>query len=153
MWPFFVNPNQRRVRNAARQQFLVWLGARHPNLAARVNPGSGFGAEMAALAADYSLPSANQTTVTAAADDSWWKSLTKSISEAAPQFIQAKAQYDLMKTNLRRAEQGLPPIDSASIAPTVKVQAQTSPEQNKVLLIGAAIIGGALLLPALLKRR
>lgn len=138
----FKSPAQ---KTAARKAFLHWLAQNHPRLSSEVmRDSTGFGPELAALAADYSAPSPNQNQT----DDSWWRSLSKGITDLAPSVIAAKSQYDLMKLNLRRADQGLAPIDSASVAPTVRVQGEIAPQDKRDFmglgLAAAGIIGAAL---------
>lgn len=50
--------------------------------------------------------------------------------DVAPSWIQARAQQRLMKMQLRRAEQGLPPLDASAIAPTVRVGADPALMQS-----------------------
>lgn len=56
-------------------------------------------------------------------------------------------QQKILDANVARARQGLPPINTASIAPTVNVG--VSPEIKNMLIMGA----GALALIFLLKRK
>lgn len=81
----------------------------------------------------------------AAAPASWFDKLMT----AAPQIATSAAQYKLIAENVKRAKKGLPPIDSASVAPTVKVQAQLDPEIRRALFIGGGILAAAAVVAAL----
>ena len=164
-------------KQQARKQFMQWLSRAHPGIASSAY---GYDVSVAGLA-DWGVPtfsapdtrteyvttstapvravSTQKNTATPAqvtSAENWWQAAVRNITEAAPQLIATKAQYDLMKTNIRRAEAGQAPIDSAQFAPTVRVQGEISSadksQLTSVVLMGAGIIGAALLLPALLKR-
>lgn len=154
---------------AARQAFMRWLAIENPALASRINPGMAMNG-LADLLPDYLTPPKDTRTeyVTAApgttakvtttaapaavqAQESWWQSAVSNITKALPQLATSYAQIRLVNSNLQRAQQGLPPIDPASIAPTVKVQGSLDPTLVRNLAIGAALIGGAILLPKLVR--
>lgn len=76
-------------------------------------------------------------------------SLTSIFQTAIPAY----SQYKLMQTNVDLIKQGKAPLDAASIAPTVRVQAGLAPGATSMVryaLIGTgALLGGMLLLKAL----
>ena len=63
-----------------------------------------------------------------------WGSLASSVvstvKDIAPQLVQYKAQSKILGVQLERAKQGLPPIEAANYAPTVKVAADITPEME-----------------------
>lgn len=130
----------------SRELFANWLARRHPKLAARA---AGFADDLGGLMADYSLGASTTPGPITQAEDNWWQSLVKNVSQSAPQLMATKMQLDLMKQNLKRAERGLPPIDSASIAPTVRVQADVPAEARQTAqwatygIMAAIAIGAA----------
>lgn len=63
-----------------------------------------------------------------------WDNIVDAAQKIIPGVVQAKAQRDLYKMQLRRAEKGLPPIDAASIAPVVKVQADIAPQTRQAIM-------------------
>lgn len=62
------------------------------------------------------------------------KSVTETVKEVAPAVIQYKAQSSALKTNMKRAEQGLPPIDYAQYTPAVRIQPEISPQTEQVIV-------------------
>lgn len=66
------------------------------------------------------------------------------IKQAAPAITQYKAQSKILKVQLERAKQGLPPLDTADYAPTIKVQPQLTPETNYAIQQGltSGVSGG-----------
>lgn len=99
------------------------------------------------------------------------KTAVDTVKNVAPAVVQYKAQSQALKTNLRRAEQGQPPINFNDYAPTVKIEPQMTPEieaainriasqsiqktGNEAAKIMPWLIGGiaaVFLLPKLMKR-
>lgn len=56
------------------------------------------------------------------------KSAVETVKNIAPSLVQYKAQSKLLKTQLKRAETGLPPLNAAEYAPVLKVEPSLSPE-------------------------
>lgn len=73
----------------------------------------------------------------------WMNTVSSTIKDIVTQYNQQK----ILDANIERARQGLPPINTASIAPTYNVG--LSPETQQLLMFG----GIALLAILLLKRR
>lgn len=87
---------------------------------------------------------------------SWFSNFTDSIKQIAPALVQYKNQKKIMRMQLRRAEQGLPPLDTSALAPTIRIQPELSPEmydnmKRYVIPFGVGI--GALLIGLLLSRK
>lgn len=123
----------RLSRAEARLRFQTWLRRRFPLVADKA---SGFG------------PGAVMQLGDDAAPQSTWEKLLN----LAPQAVAAASQYKIIKLNLARAEKGLPPIDTAIAAPTVKVQTQLDPESRRAVNyagVGLAALGGLLALKLL----
>lgn len=56
------------------------------------------------------------------------KSAIETVKSVAPSLVQYKAQSKILKTQLKRAEQGLPPMDASQYAPTVNIAPEITPE-------------------------
>lgn len=91
------------------------------------------------------------------AEEGWLDKLIGAASTIAPAYIQFKQQQDILDMQIERAKQGLPPLESAYIAPTVRVEAGMTPEMMTTarrgiteglqnIAIPAMLIGGVLLL-------
>ncbi len=63
-----------------------------------------------------------------------WDNIVDAAQKIIPGVVQAKAQRDLYRMQLRRAERGLPPIDASAIAPVVKVQADIAPQTRQAIM-------------------
>lgn len=70
-----------------------------------------------------------------------WASIVGGIKDLAPAYLQFQNQKKIMSMQLKRAEQGLPPLNVEQLAPTVRVQAGLSPDIKKMLLPALAIMG------------
>lgn len=73
---------------------------------------------------------------------SWGQDVLDLIKGIAPSYFQIKSQSDLMKINIARAEQGLPPIDSSGLAPTVNVGISPAVQQMGYLAVGGLVLVG-----------
>lgn len=125
------------TRGQARNEFDAWLRRRFPlvsDAARGFGPGAlqGMGAEGAPAPAASTTPG--------------W---LQNILNVAPQIVSTAAQYKIIRMNVQRAEKGLPPIDTAVAAPTVRVQAEVDPGIKKALFIGGGIIAAAAVVAAL----
>ena len=69
--------------------------------------------------------------VTLPAAKEWWESGIEAIGTVGTAVLQYKTQKDLIDLQMSRIEQGLEPIDTALIAPTVRVQADLPPAIQK----------------------
>ena len=84
----------------------------------------------------------------------------ETVGKVAQGALQYKAQQDLIKLQMARIEQGKPPIDTALISPTVRVQADLPPAIQKDITdmkrVGVFAVGGvalAIMAFLLLRRR
>ncbi len=68
------------------------------------------------------------TPAEAEAESSWLDKLVGAAKDIAPAFIQFKQQKEILDMQVERARQGLPPLEAAYIAPTVRIQTELSPE-------------------------
>lgn len=124
----------------ARIAFVSWLQNAHPALAAA-----------AIEAAENSSISGNATNglgqyemgppAPEISGGSFWEKLTTGAIALGGTYLTLKAQRDAMKINLARAEQGLPPIDPALAAPTIRTVVDIDPNLARNL---ASNIGSGL---------
>jgi len=86
----------------------------------------------------------------------WFENFTDSIKKIAPALMQFKTQKKIMRTQLRRAERGLPPLDTSALAPTLRIQPELPPEvyrDIKKYVLPAAVGIGAILFGLMLSRK
>jgi hypothetical protein len=57
----------------------------------------------------------------------WWESAIDAVKSTGTAVLQYKTQQDLIDLQMKRIEEGKPPIDTALISPTVRVQADLPP--------------------------
>lgn len=132
-----IHPNVRSLPVSprilkSRGQFLSWLRARHPEVYDRANGGmSGF----AGLGAENAAP---------ADQKDWIDRLTGMLPNLATTYAQVK----LINANLKRAESGLPPLDTSSTAAQVKV----GPSDEAKRYLNYALWGGGALAAILIVR-
>lgn len=117
--------------NIAQEQFVEWVRTNQPTL---------YEATIARIG------------VGASDQQSWWQSFIGAAKELVPVVVSARSQKRLLDVQMKRAQRGLPPLNTAQIAPTVRVQAGLTPELKK-LLIPAAIIGFGLLAFFMFKKK
>lgn len=60
-------------------------------------------------------------------DTPWWESAIDATKSIGTAVLQYKTQQDLIDLQMKRIEDGKPPIDTALISPTVRVQADLPP--------------------------
>src|SRR3990172_5542623 len=113
-----VIPLRRDATPQSAAQFKSWLCAREPRAASILGLGQN---------GDGAIPEAPGF------ENTWLDSLARALATITPVLTQAK----MVDLNLERAKQGLPPIDSSSIAPTVN--AGISPELKTILWAGVAL--------------
>lgn len=123
-------------------QFASWLKAEHPALYRR-----------AKMAADRAVQQKAQLSGLGESDEAakkpWYQTFFQTVATAGTTLLQLKAQKSQLETNLKRAEQGLPPVTYADTGPTIRTQVNLEPDVvdkitssagsniNKVLLFGA----------------
>lgn len=73
------------------------------------------------------------------------KSLMSTVKEVAPGLVQYKTQTKILKTQLKRAEKGLPPLQTSEYAPTLNVSAEITPEMEAAALrVAQSSVGSGL---------
>lgn len=87
----------------------------------------------------------------------WWQQLTSGITSMGTAYLAYEGQKNIIALNTQRASVGLPPLDPATGAPTVRTTVGLSPELmarlqsgGSWLVIGAVGIAGIMLLKSLL---
>lgn len=84
---------------------------------------------------------APQTTTTAAPpQQAWWEKALAAATEIGGAYFGYQAQKDVLKIQQKRAEQGLPPIQTEAYAPTIR-HAVDIPQEFRQQIMG----GGTLL--------
>lgn len=87
----------------------------------------------------------------------WWNKIVSAVETIAPKLIQAKAQRSILKTQLQRARQGLPPLDTRNLSPVIRIQPElpygTASAIKRYVLPGLAIGGGLLILLMFINKR
>lgn len=63
----------------------------------------------------------------------FFKTLSTTVQNVLPQAIQYKTQKDILKAQLKRGEQGLPPLDVMDYSPVFRVAPDFSPESEAAL--------------------
>lgn len=74
----------------------------------------------------------------------FFSSALNDIKQLAPIYLQTRAQKQILDVQVARAKQGLPPLQTSQLAPTVKVQASISPANMRTLTTqtGQSIVTG-----------
>jgi hypothetical protein len=125
-----------------RQKFLEWLKKKQPQVYAAAMRRAGLG-----------VMSADTNPV---ASPSIWDSIVGGIKDVLPTIVQARAQQKIFDAQMKRATQGLPPLQTAEYAPTVRVQAGVSPgitDTLKQMAIPLAVAGAGFLFFMMKKKR
>lgn len=94
-----------------------------------------------ATSTDTSVPTASGTD-NSSVFTQWGSSILDTINKAAPSLLQIKSQNDLMNINIQRAAQGLPPIDSSTLAPTVNVGVSKDLQTLGFVAVGGLVLVG-----------
>lgn len=88
----------------------------------------------------------------------WMDKFVGFVAGAGSTYLGLKNQRDILKLNIARAKQGLPPIDAGSMGPVISTQVQLPPDVvdkitasaglniNKILIFGALGLGAYLLM-------
>lgn len=139
----------------SKKAFFAWLAQRHPELlraairqAKREGAIEPFGFGVGQTETEAEKP-AGET------EKAWYERLLDTVTETAgkilPVYYQSKAQRELIELNLERAKQGLPPIESTQVAPTIRTQVGIDPAVMNMLVFGG--LGLAVFLMAQRKGR
>lgn len=131
--------NNDALKNAQAMRFLAWLQTYSPELHAAVmeripetpqatlgqitDPWTG-----QPLQTDpWGVPTVSPA-VPQPPEVPWWEKVINVAKDVGTAALQWKAQKDILDVQKERVKQGLPPIDTAVLAPTVRVQADIPPE-------------------------
>lgn len=99
-------------------------------------------------AADMVAPGASQA---ANAERLPGESYIDALARVAQTYLLADSQRRLLNIQLQRAEQGLPPLNSAQYGIGASVNVGVAPDTQKTLLIGLGILAAVLVLPKLIR--
>ena len=124
-------------KHLSRAQFVTWLQNKHPEL-------------WNAILTKSELGQAETT----AQKKSFWDKIMDTVTTIGPAYLQYEAQRKMLKLNIERAQQGLPPLDPDvyGAVPTIRTEVDISPEiagrlkegimgigMNTLLLVGAGL--------------
>lgn len=84
------------------------------------------------------------------AEEGWLDKLIGAATTIAPAYLQFQQQKEILDMQLERAKQGLPPLETAYMAPTVRVQTELGPEAQRAAREGITAGLGTLAFPLIL---
>ncbi len=106
------------------------------------------------------FPTGSQTIPEEKAEEGWLNKVIDAASTIAPAYLQFQQQKEILDMQLERAKQGLPPLETAYLAPTIRIQPELSPEARQAVTTGiqnlalpVLLIGGVALLATMGRRR
>lgn len=124
----------------------------------RNDPGFARFAHSKGLAGLGNLAAAAAKTAQAKTSTSFLTTLTDSLGKAAQAYLTVKGQKDILKLQAKRAQQGLPPLDSSYYTPGMRVD--VAPDfasglgiSKQTLLLGVAGVLGLILVMRLKKSK
>ncbi len=97
----------------------------------------------------WATPPISPTIPEEQAEESWLDKLIDTASNLAPAVFQTWQQKEIMDMQLERARQGLPPLDTTQMAPTIRIQTELSPETTRAAREGLTAGIGQLGFPLL----
>lgn len=114
----------------SRAQFLEWLKETHPNLfrGALKYAETWREGEADRQGNPGTISGLGQTQAGTVEPTSFWGKLSEGITALGTAYLGYKGQKNVLEMNLQRAQMGLPPIDPATGAPTVRTSVSLSPE-------------------------
>lgn len=87
-------------------------------------------------------------------DPEKWKSVGTSIAQAGSALMPLYQQQQIMKLQLERAKQGLPPLDTSALTAESGMQVGINPAtRNTILMVAGLAVGGLLLFKFMGKKR
>ncbi len=95
------------------------------------------------------FPNGSQTIPEEKAEEGWLDKVIGAASTIAPAYLQFQQQKEILDMQLERAKQGLPPLETAYLAPTVRIQTELSPEAMRTAREGLTAGIGQLGFPLL----
>lgn len=135
-------------QHLARAQFVTWLKNTHPDLWQGIMQ-----SELGGLGV-HEAPEA-------VPERSMWEKIIDGATKVGSTYLQYEAQRKILKMNIERAQQGLPPLDPSIIGatPVIRTEIDISPEmaaglkQKLGMGIGTiALIGAGVLLLLFMRR-
>lgn len=167
-----VRPVAVAQRVAAKREFVEWLNRENPKLVAKakqiakrtLSGGLGASTLIPRFSQDMNVrraamsqglgqatPSIMGPTIPQEqAEEGWLDKLIGAATTIAPAYLQFQQQKEILDMQLERAKQGLPPLETAYMAPTVRIQTELSPEALRTARTGIAEGMGKLAFPLLL---
>lgn len=110
------------VLTPAQQQFLVWLKRFNPRLFYAATKDAG------------QLPAGLGATATT--QTSPWSSILNNLSTLGTTYLNFSNQQQILKTQLARAQQGLPPLNASQYTVPTQVQVGVSPQTGQQIAAG-----------------
>lgn len=117
--------------NKAKSAVINWIKANDPNLYALAVKRHALQNSRANVYALSEIEEDAIENLSGVAD--FFKTMGTTISSVIPQAIQYKTQKDILKAQLKRGEQGLPPFDVRDYSPVLRVSPDFSPESEAAL--------------------
>ena len=143
-----------------REKYLSWLQQNRPRVYAELQqlvPAFGLG-DLPAQIDFTNLPTADDTGTSVdspsnQAVDSSSPSFTTVVSGLANALVQGYSQKKVLDVQLARAQQGLPPLDTAYLSDSTSLKAGVDQSTQRTLLMLGGLVVGGLVLSTVLKRR
>lgn len=151
--------------------YVNWVAQAHPEVieeAAQRDPNVAEALEgLGVLLPNIDLTQVKKTTTPVIDTSSWgkqttsslfdpekWKAVGTSLSQAGSALLPLYQQQQIMKLQLERAKQGLPPLDTSALTAESGVQVGINPAtRNTILMVAGLAVGGLLLYKFLGKKR
>jgi len=106
---------------SAKEKFVEWLKENDPAIYVVVKK------RLEMEKAKNGLGNADETR------PSIWQTITQTIKDVAPTLVQLPFQKKLLDAQMKRAEQGLPPLNVDDYTPTLKIGTTITPENEAAL--------------------
>ena len=112
----------------SQKQFIEWLNAKDPMIL-----------RLAKKRYDIKLQRAGVNGLAGLGEDapakkpSFWETLAETAKSVLPSLVTMPLQKKILDIQIKRADQGLPPLDAAQYVAPIKIQADVSPETEKAL--------------------
>ncbi len=99
---------------------------------------------------DWDVFATDEPATTAVEEKSFWEKFTEGAIAVGTSWLVLENQKDMLKLNIARAEQGLPPIDPATTAPVIRTQVSIDPATAAALAsnVGSSMNRGLLMMGA-----
>lgn len=114
-----------------KKDFIMWLATRDPMLLRLARKRQAIKIQQAKMAATPTLGAAELQT--GVVQPNFWNTLVETARDVLPTVVSMPLQKKILDVQIKRAEQGMPPLDAAQYVAPIKVQAEISPESEKAL--------------------